>query len=373
MWHNTLGRTGSRVSALACGSNALRFYDAFTAEIAFNYALDHGITFIETGRMYNEGKTEQWIGKAVSHRRSEYVLASKCSGRDSYEDAARKIDLSLEALQTDHIDHYRVAAVDSHEVLAQALAPDGAQRAIEEAREAGKISYTGITGHQPEVLMAALETGRFDTMLFVLNMVTYNEQNRRLIQLAADLGVGTMVMRPLDHGALCPDPALRFALASGVDTVLCGMYSPLEIDTNLAFAGAEPERSGAGRPAPGGGGVEHGVPALPGPRRPALHVPAGDRRAPDHAAEPLPGQVRALARGRVPVEHDCRGGQALRRVYALRRAVPGGVEHRTVDPRGSAVSGVEPSAGCTLDGNKKRRESVISHLLQKRAILKLPA
>jgi len=71
-------------------------------------------------------------------------------------------------------------------------------------------------------------------------MVTYNEQNRRLIQLATDLGVGMMLMRPLDHGTLRPDPALRFALASGVDTVLCGMYSPLEIDRNLALAGAEP-------------------------------------------------------------------------------------------------------------------------------------
>ena len=240
MWHNTLGRTGSRVSALACGSNALRSYDEFTAEIVFNYALDNGITFIETGRMYDEGKTEQWIGKAVSHRRKEYVLASKCLGRNSYEDAARQIDQSLEALRTDHIDHYRLAPVDTDETLAQALAPDGAQRAIEEARKEGKISYTGITGHRPKVLMAALETGRFDTVLFVLNMVTYNEQNRRLIQLATDLGVGMMLMRPLDHGVLCPDPALRFALASGVDTVLCGMYSPLEIDRNLASAGVEP-------------------------------------------------------------------------------------------------------------------------------------
>ena len=240
MWHSTLGRTGSDVSALACGSNALRLHDTLTAEIVFNYALDSGITFIETGRMYDEGKTEEWIGKAVSHRRGEYVLASKCWAGNSYEDAAREIDLSLEALQTDHIDHYRLAPVDTHEILAQALAPGGAQRAIEEAREAGKISYTGITGHRPEVLTAALETGRFDTVLFVLNMVTYNEQNRRLIQLAADLGVGMMLMRPLDHGALLPVPALRFALASGVDTVLCGMYSPLELDRNLAIAGAEP-------------------------------------------------------------------------------------------------------------------------------------
>jgi len=241
VWHTMLGRTGSEVSALACGSNALRLYDAFTAEVVFNYALDRGITFIETGRMYDGGKTEEWIGKAVSHRRGEYVLASKCSARNSYEDAAREIDLSLEALQTDHIDHYRVAPIDTLEALAQALAPDGAQRAVEEAREAGKISFTGLTGHRPEVLMAALKTGRFDTVLFILNMAIYNEQNRQLIELAADLGVGMMVMRPLDHGALVPDPALRFALASGVDTVLCGMYSPLEIDRNLTFAGTAPD------------------------------------------------------------------------------------------------------------------------------------
>jgi predicted aldo/keto reductase-like oxidoreductase len=225
---------------LACGSNAWRGYDAFTAQIVYNYALDHGITFLETGRMYDGGKTEAWIGQAVSHRRDEYVLASKCQASLSYEEAARDIDLSLEALQTDHIDHYRLASVDSQETLAQALAPDGAQRAIEEAREAGKISYTGLTGHRPEVLMAAIETGRFDTLLFVLNMALYNEQNRRLIQRAADLGVGMMLMRPMDHGVLNPDPALRFALASGVDTVLCGMYSPLEIDHDLAIAGEAP-------------------------------------------------------------------------------------------------------------------------------------
>ena len=240
MWFNTLGKTGSVVSALACGSNALRDYDEATADVVYNYALDQGITFIETGRMYDDGKTEEKIGKAVAQRRQDYVLASKCWGRNSYEEAKREIDLSLEALQTDHIDHYRLAPLDSHEALAKALEPDGAQRAIEEAQAAGKISFTGVTGHQLDVLMAALDTERFDTVLFVMNMATFTEQDRQLLQLAKHLGVGTMVMRPLDHGALPPARALRFALACKVDTVLCGMYSPLEIDQNLAFAGTEP-------------------------------------------------------------------------------------------------------------------------------------
>jgi predicted aldo/keto reductase-like oxidoreductase len=105
---------------------------------------------------------------------------------------------------------------------------------------AGKISFTGVTGYQLDVLMAALETDRFDTVLFVMNMATFTEQYRQLLQLAKHLGVGTMVMRPLDHGALPPTRALRFALASEVDTVLCDMYSAMEIDQNLAIAGTEP-------------------------------------------------------------------------------------------------------------------------------------
>jgi predicted aldo/keto reductase-like oxidoreductase len=120
------------------------------------------------------------------------------------------------------------------------LEPDGAQRAIDEARAVGKISFTGVTGHRLDVLMAALETGRFDTVLFVMNMASFTEQNQQLLQLAGDLDVGTMLMRPLDHGTLPPEKALRFALASGVDTVLCGMYSPLEVDQNLALAREEP-------------------------------------------------------------------------------------------------------------------------------------
>jgi predicted aldo/keto reductase-like oxidoreductase len=240
VWTNTLGRTGLPVSALACGSNALRLYDEVVANVVYNYALDHGITFIETGRMYDDGRTEEWIGKAVAHRRDEYVLASKCYGRLSYTEAARDLERSFQALQTDRIDNYRLAPVDTLDVLDKALSRDGALRAIEEAQASGRVGYTGITGHRPDVLMRALETGRFDTVLFVLNMGTYTAEKRALMELAETLDVGTMVMRPLAHGAFPPDPALRFALASGVDAVLCGMYSPLELDRNLTLAADPP-------------------------------------------------------------------------------------------------------------------------------------
>jgi predicted aldo/keto reductase-like oxidoreductase len=240
MWHNTLGRTGLRVSALGLGSNRLRFYDRGVAEIVWNYALDRGISFFETGRMYDDGQTEEWIGQAIGHRRGEYVLASKCGARLSADEARRDLERSLTALRTDHLDAYRLAPVDSLEALEQALRPGGAQDGLDRARDEGLIGATGLTGHNHEVLIQAMETGRFDTVLFVAHMGLYNDAMRRLLATAQRLAVGTMIMRPLGHHVLRPNPALRFALASGADTVLCGMYSPQELDENLALAQEAP-------------------------------------------------------------------------------------------------------------------------------------
>ena len=236
MWHNTLGRTGLRVSALGIGCNRLRFYDRSVAEIVWNYALDRGITMVETGRMYDNGVTEEWLGQAVGDRRGEYVLASKCSAHLTADEARRDLELSLKALRTDHIDAYRLAPIDSFELLEKALAPGGAQDGLDQAHAEGLIGGTGLTGHNHAVLIKAIETGRFDTVLFVGHMGIYTDVVRRLIETARRLNVGTMIMRPLGHHVLPPDPALRFALSSGVDTVLCGMYSPQEVDENLAIA-----------------------------------------------------------------------------------------------------------------------------------------
>src|SRR5207248_2563651 len=78
----TLGRTGLQVTALGFGAMELRgeprgrHVEAEQAEAVLNAVLDGGINYIDTSIDY--GQSEELIGRFIAHRRSEYVLASKC-------------------------------------------------------------------------------------------------------------------------------------------------------------------------------------------------------------------------------------------------------------------------------------------------------
>ncbi|MFQ6039321.1 MAG: aldo/keto reductase [Candidatus Poribacteria bacterium] len=234
MRYQELGNTGMHVSILACGSNALRGYSYEEAKVAYNRALDSGVNFIETGRPYGD-ETEDRIGKAVSHRRDEFYLASKTVLKTAQE-VRREVDTSLKILQTDYLDLYSVAAVDNKDSLEQIMGPGGAIEGLEKIKEEGKIGHIGLTGHRPEILADSIQTGRVEALLFVFNMV-YREPLDELIPLAKENKIGTMVMRPLSHGELKPvSKALAYVLTSGVDTSLCGMYSIAEVDENVAVA-----------------------------------------------------------------------------------------------------------------------------------------
>ena len=233
MRYRVLGRTGIRVSAISCGTNVLRMQTQERANLVLNYALDKGVNFIETGRPY--GPTEEMIGKAISHRRNEFSVAAK-TVLLSFEEVRKEVDLSLQALKTDYIDLYE-AIVNRKEEAEKLLGPGGGLEALIQAKEEGKIGFIGIGGHGPDLLAEALETNHFDTVLFHFNMVQpYALQD--LIPTAVKVKAGTLVMRPIAHGALAPvENALRFPLACPqVDTVLCGMYSFEEVDKDLAIA-----------------------------------------------------------------------------------------------------------------------------------------
>ncbi len=232
-----LGRTGLKVSAVGCGTNVLRMQTQENADRVLNYALDKGINFIETGRPY--GPTEEMIGKAISHRRDDFFIAAKTI-HHSYEEALKEVAGSLEALRTSYIDLYEVIFGRSEE-LERILSPQGALKGLLKAKETGSIGFVGVGGHRPDLLAEALVRGDFDTVLFHFNMAQPYALGD-LIPTARRLGAGTMVMRPIGHGALAPAAkSLRFPLACpGVDLVLCGMYSLQEVDEDLAAAEPQP-------------------------------------------------------------------------------------------------------------------------------------
>ena len=179
MPYRILGRTGARVSAIGLGGWHIGFKemsDSLSIRI-MRTAIDRGINFLDNGWDYNEGASEVRMGKALRDGYREKVfLMTKIDGRSKVE-AARQLDESLRRLQTDCID-----LVQHHEVLRfedphRMFDAEGAQAALLEARQAGKLRFIGFTGHKdPRIHLYTLEVAKehgftFDTVQLPLNVM----------------------------------------------------------------------------------------------------------------------------------------------------------------------------------------------------------
>ena len=179
MLYRPLGRTGERVSAIGVGGFhlAAEQVDENLAVRIVRTAVDRGITFMDNCWDYNDGASELRMGKALRDGyRDKVFLMTKIDGR-SKKEAARQLDESLRRLQTDHIDlvqhHEIIRYEDPHRIFAE----EGANEALLEARDAGKLRYIGFTGHKDphihlHMLDVAAEHGfSFDAVQMPLNVM----------------------------------------------------------------------------------------------------------------------------------------------------------------------------------------------------------
>lgn len=231
MEKRTLGRTGLAVTALAFGALPVQRCTLAEAGDVLRAAVDAGINFIDTARAYTD--SEEKIGCHLADRRGEYYLASKSMARGR-ESMAKDIDLSLSLLRTDHIDLYQVHNIKARPDLDAVLAPGGALEALEDARQAGKIGHIGVTGHNMELLVEALKTGRFSTVQAPYNFVE-TKAEEALFPLARKENIGIIVMKPLGGGMLeNVNLALRYVLGGGITTAIPGMDEVRHVEENLA-------------------------------------------------------------------------------------------------------------------------------------------
>lgn len=145
-----LGKTGLSVTRLAYGGMELSPVSEATAVKLLNQVLDEGINYIDTSPEY--ANSEYFIGKAISHRRDEFILATKCCDNMrgngpmytfDRQTVLENIDESLRLLKTDHIDVLQI-----HGVLPEFLAGGENGEVLETMRElkkAGKILHIGLT------------------------------------------------------------------------------------------------------------------------------------------------------------------------------------------------------------------------------------
>ncbi len=158
MERRKFGKTGLEVSVLGFGGGPVGFLETDQREVAdiLNTLLDRGVNLIDTAAGYQG--SEEAIGKAIGHRRDEYVLVSKCGQEFPDIDGAawsaaaigQTVDRALRRLQTDHLDVMLLHTCEL-EVLADGEAVD----ALVRAREAGKIRFAGYSGDNEAAVFAA--------------------------------------------------------------------------------------------------------------------------------------------------------------------------------------------------------------------------
>jgi predicted aldo/keto reductase-like oxidoreductase len=163
-------------------------------------------------------------------RRDKVVLASKSGARDA-EGMRRDLDASLKLLRTDHIDFYFFHGVNTLAELDQITGPDGALGVLFKARDEGIIKGMGFSSHRPPLLY--LEAIKRLPLSVILIWDNYLEEQyvpeiqQQVYPLAREYGVGITAMKPLADGFLyqSPETALRYALGSGSEVLICGMNS----------------------------------------------------------------------------------------------------------------------------------------------------
>lgn len=246
-----IGHTGMRVSALGLGGHHLG--DAPTYEEAERMvaeAIDGGISFFDNCWEYHNGRSEEWMGRALAAtgKRDKVVLMTKvCThGRDAAL-AMKMLDESLRRLRTDHLDVWQVHGVVFDNDPELAYRPHGVLEALDQAKKAGKVRAVGFTGHKdPTVHLEMIERGfPFDTCQFPLNPfdATYRSFEQRVLPECNKRGIAVLGMKPMTGKAgpiaknvARPDELLRYAMSLPVATTISGMDSIDRLRDNLKVA-----------------------------------------------------------------------------------------------------------------------------------------
>lgn len=219
-----LGTTGLEVSAICLGCMSYGdpkrgthswSLDEDASRPLIRQALDNGINFFDTANVYSAGSSEEIVGKALREfaDRDQIVLATKVNGRMhdgpngaglSRKSIMAEIDRSLRRLGTDYVDLYQIHRWDPTTPVEETL------EALHDVVKAGKARYLGASSmwawQFAQALYLADANGwtRFATMQNHYNLL-YREEEREMLPLCVDQGIGVVPWSPLARGRLTRD------------------------------------------------------------------------------------------------------------------------------------------------------------------------
>ena len=264
MERKQIGKSGLFVSELCLGcmtfGEPTRGNHAWTlpeeqSKPLIRQALDAGIDFFDTANVYSDGSSEEILGKVLWRwvRRDQIVLATKVFGDEdpnwrglSRRIIMRQIDNSLKRLQTDYVDLYQIHRWDPVTPIEETM------EALNDVVRAGKARYIGASSMYAwqfaKAQQVAKENGwaRFTSMQNQVNLI-YREEEREMIPLCLDQGVGLIPWSPIARGKLARPVSISTARAE-TDNVLENMYSKTIDADNAVISNVEKIASEIGRP-----------------------------------------------------------------------------------------------------------------------------
>lgn len=249
--HRPIGRKGETVSIVGFGGWDAGIHDRDEDAIALIHeAIDGGITFFDNAWEYNDGRSEEIVGKALasSGRRDRVFVMTKVCARD-YGDVKRQFEQSLRRLRTDHVDLLQFHAIQYDDDPRRVFDPEkGGMKAVLEAREAGQLRYIGFSGHRdPKKHLEMIGMPHeWDTVQMPLNImdVHYRSFEKNVLPVCREKGISVLGMKSLaGQNARIPrdlpvdwELCRRYALSLPVTTVICGMQNRDEVQGMLRIA-----------------------------------------------------------------------------------------------------------------------------------------
>jgi uncharacterized protein len=231
-----LGNTGIEIVRLGFGGIPIqRVSEAQAIEVVL-HALEKGIDFIDTSRVYTNSETR--IGKALKETDKKAAVATKSFNRTA-DGIQKDVDTSLKELQLDSIDLYQCHGISSKEDYQAVTSPNGALSGLLKAKEQGLIGHIGITGHSLDLLEQILDDGLFETIMVCFSFLE-PAAGEKVIPKAREKGVGIIAMKPFSGGVIeAPEVALKWVLSFPDILVLAGVEEKRLVDQNWkAFQGS---------------------------------------------------------------------------------------------------------------------------------------
>ncbi|WP_339191053.1 aldo/keto reductase [Paenibacillus sp. FSL P2-0121] len=258
MEYTKLGRTGLDVSRICLGCMSYGVPERGMAPWSLNEeqsrpfikrALELGINFFDTANVYSDGTSEEIVGRALKEfaRRDEVVIATKVFFRMhqgpngaglSRKAIMTEIDNSLKRLGTDYVDLYQIHRWDNDTPIEETM------EALHDVVKAGKVRYIGASSMYAWQFLQAQHVAerngwtKFVSMQNYLNLL-YREEEREMLPLCREEGIGVIPWSPLAKGRLTRDWNEQTA-RSEIDEVGKAFYAKMaEADRKVVEVVAE--------------------------------------------------------------------------------------------------------------------------------------